>query len=216
MSARNLRKIRGNKVFDVAKDLGLLSENESNNDSDYDDDFDLASFYPNKNSNNEPKNNNKYSNNNSNNDSNSIPKKGKKNRKKKKKNKGKKKHNKGMTDEDFDRMLSEIKMDNNNDGNNEWNKYKLMTWNLWCIPVSSPRCLSNPDRCSSYLLDIAEKQEWQNYDGLIVLGIQELSHIVMHCTSRRDCNILLCNTSNLESIITIKSAHCDHIPFWFR
>eukprot|EP00484_Ammonia_sp_Unknown_P030091 CAMPEP_0197025906 /NCGR_PEP_ID=MMETSP1384-20130603/6107_1 /TAXON_ID=29189 /ORGANISM="Ammonia sp." /LENGTH=525 /DNA_ID=CAMNT_0042454493 /DNA_START=149 /DNA_END=1726 /DNA_ORIENTATION=- len=55
-----------------------------------------------------------------------------------------------------------------------WTKYKLMTWNLWCIPVSSPRTLSNPDRCSSYLRDLAEKQQWQNYDGLIVVALQEL------------------------------------------
>ena len=80
----------------------------------------------------------------------------------------------------------EVKEDDTN--NDEWNKYKLMTWNLWCIPVSSPRCLSNPDRCSSYLLDIAEKQQWQNYDGLIVLGIQELNHIVIQCTFNSKCN----------------------------
>ena len=56
-----------------------------------------------------------------------------------------------------------------------WSKYKIMTWNLWCIPVSSPRCLSNPDRCSTYLRDLAEKQQWQDYDGLIVCAIQEFS-----------------------------------------
>eukprot|EP00485_Elphidium_margaritaceum_P024269 CAMPEP_0202712790 /NCGR_PEP_ID=MMETSP1385-20130828/45778_1 /ASSEMBLY_ACC=CAM_ASM_000861 /TAXON_ID=933848 /ORGANISM="Elphidium margaritaceum" /LENGTH=510 /DNA_ID=CAMNT_0049372949 /DNA_START=88 /DNA_END=1620 /DNA_ORIENTATION=- len=55
-----------------------------------------------------------------------------------------------------------------------WSKYKIMTWNLWCIPVSSPRTLSNPDRCSSYLHDLAHKQEWHNYDGLIVVALQEL------------------------------------------
>eukprot|EP01084_Bolivina_argentea_P286318 491147_1 len=55
-----------------------------------------------------------------------------------------------------------------------WNTYKLITWNLWCIPVSSPRCLSNPDRCSNYLYQLAEKQEWQKYNGIIVVALQEL------------------------------------------
>eukprot|EP01084_Bolivina_argentea_P274226 467350_1 len=54
-------------------------------------------------------------------------------------------------------------------------KITIMTWNLWSIFVSSPRCLTNPQRCSDYILtNIANKNNWTQYDGLIVCGFQEL------------------------------------------
>lgn len=75
----------------------------------------------------------------------------------------------------------DIEIGNSGDANEtntdheKWTKFKLMTWNLWCIPISSPRCLSNPDRCSTYLRALAESKNWSNYDGLIVVALQEFS-----------------------------------------
>ena len=63
--------------------------------------------------------------------------------------------------------------DESNTDGEVWTRFKLMTWNLWCIPISSPRCLSNPDRCSTYLRDLAETKNWASYDGLIVVALQE-------------------------------------------
>ena len=58
---------------------------------------------------------------------------------------------------------------------NDGYKIKILTWNLWSIFVSSPRCLSNPYRCCDYfILNISEKEDWVNFDGLIVCGFQEL------------------------------------------
>eukprot|EP01083_Nonionella_stella_P024604 67837_1 len=51
---------------------------------------------------------------------------------------------------------------------------KIISWNLWSIMMFSPRCLTNPNRCSDYVLSVANQQEWDKYDGLIVCGFQEL------------------------------------------
>lgn len=56
----------------------------------------------------------------------------------------------------------------------KWTNYRICTWNLWCIPVGSPRTLSNPDRCSSYMRDLADREQWSEYNGLIIVALQEL------------------------------------------
>ncbi|ETO30272.1 hypothetical protein RFI_06848 [Reticulomyxa filosa] len=58
-------------------------------------------------------------------------------------------------------------VNNNNSNNNNNNgevikKFKVCTWNLWCMPFSSPRTLSNPYRCASYVQEIARAQQWEN------------------------------------------------------
>lgn len=41
------------------------------------------------------------------------------------------------------------------------------------MPFNSPRCLSNPDRCSSFLATLAQIEGWKDFDGFIAVGIQE-------------------------------------------
>eukprot|EP01084_Bolivina_argentea_P096340 173218_1 len=53
------------------------------------------------------------------------------------------------------------------------NKLKVLTWNLWAIPFA-PRTISNPYRCANFLSDIANQENWQNFDGLILCGFQEI------------------------------------------
>ncbi|ETO15520.1 hypothetical protein RFI_21842 [Reticulomyxa filosa] len=53
-------------------------------------------------------------------------------------------------------------------------KFKVCTWNLWCVPFGSPRTLSNPYRCAKYAANIAKLQKWKEFDGLIIFHLQEL------------------------------------------
>ncbi|ETO21216.1 hypothetical protein RFI_15988, partial [Reticulomyxa filosa] len=56
----------------------------------------------------------------------------------------------------------------------EQKKFKVCTWNLWCMPFSSPRALSNPYRCAMYAQQIAKSQNWEQFDDLIIFNLQEL------------------------------------------
>ena len=40
--------------------------------------------------------------------------------------------------------------------------------------MTTPRCLSNPQRCSKYILNIINEYKWNEFDGLILFGFQEL------------------------------------------
>ena len=62
---------------------------------------------------------------------------------------------------------------NNMIDNNDSIKFKVMTWNLWCM-IFAPRTLSNPRRCGKYVLNMAQKEDWTTFDGLIICSFQEL------------------------------------------
>ena len=74
-------------------------------------------------------------------------------------------------DEYNEEKLEEIATDNVE--NDDAIKFKVMTWNLWCM-IFTPRTLSNPHRCGNYVKKIAGKEDWKSYDGLIVCSFQEL------------------------------------------
>ena len=54
------------------------------------------------------------------------------------------------------------------------NEIKIVSWNLWCVPLSSPRTLSNPDRCGSFVRQFAEKNQWDDFNGIQFVAAQEL------------------------------------------
>eukprot|EP01084_Bolivina_argentea_P158994 276927_1 len=70
-------------------------------------------------------------------------------------------------------MLNKETQYEKNEPNNGFN-IKIITWNLWSIFMFSPRCLTNPHRCTDYILSVANKENWNEYNGLIVCGFQEL------------------------------------------
>jgi len=62
---------------------------------------------------------------------------------------------------------------NNMIDNDDPIKFKVMTWNLWCM-IFCPRTLSNPRRCGKYVLEMAKREDWTTFDGLIICNFQEL------------------------------------------
>ena len=75
------------------------------------------------------------------------------------------------SDEYKEEKLEEIVI--NSDLNDDSIKFKVMTWNLWCM-VFTPRTLSNPHRCANYMAKIAKKEDWKSYNGLIICSFQEV------------------------------------------
>eukprot|EP01084_Bolivina_argentea_P169536 293888_1 len=52
-------------------------------------------------------------------------------------------------------------------------KFRVMTWNLYAM-IFTKRTLSNPKRCANYFSDLAQKEDWKSFNGLIVSNFQEL------------------------------------------
>lgn len=65
-------------------------------------------------------------------------------------------------------------IDIENRGNNKNLKVQIATWNLWSIPFSSPRTFSNPRRCANYLKNLAQTEKWNEFNGLIIVCLQEI------------------------------------------
>eukprot|EP01083_Nonionella_stella_P183693 664531_1 len=81
---------------------------------------------------------------------------------------------------------------------NTSNKFKILTWNMYSIFLS-PYCFSNPSKCANFLLNLGDKEQWTEFDGLILCGVQE---------------IWAWPTGLFPNIIlTHFVAYCEYIPF---
>ena len=60
------------------------------------------------------------------------------------------------------------------DINKEITKIKVLSWNVWAVPFGAPRTLTNPIYCANYLRSLGKKEKWDEFDGLIIAGIQEV------------------------------------------